>query len=138
MKGCRTPAGRVRRNRLYPAGIRQPFTIAEVRGDSAEQLLLAKGDIRAFPSPHRLSRQSSLVSHQRETVDGALRITKWWARGEEHVTRKLAAIVATDIVGYSRLIELDEEGTLACQEEGTLACQKAHREKFIDPKIAEQ
>lgn len=32
---------------------------------------------------------------------------------EDQVQRRLAAIVATDIVGYSRLMEVDEAGTLA-------------------------
>ncbi len=43
--------------------------------------------------------------------------------------RRLAAILATDVVGYSRLIRADEEGTIA-----TL---KALRADLIDPKIAE-
>jgi adenylate cyclase len=42
--------------------------------------------------------------------------------------RRLAAILASDMVGYSRLIEADEEGTLARQ--------KAHRKELIDPTIA--
>jgi adenylate cyclase len=42
--------------------------------------------------------------------------------------RRLAAILASDMVGYSRLIEADEEGTLARQ--------KAHRKELIDPAIA--
>ena len=41
--------------------------------------------------------------------------------------RRLAAIVAADIAGYSRLIEQDEEGTLR-----TL---RAHRSELIDPLI---
>ncbi len=45
---------------------------------------------------------------------------------QERVERRLAAILATDMVGYSRLIEVDEEGTVARQ--------KAHRSEFIDPK----
>ncbi len=32
---------------------------------------------------------------------------------EDQVQRRLAAIVATDIVGYSRLMEVDEAGTVA-------------------------
>jgi adenylate cyclase len=32
---------------------------------------------------------------------------------EERVERRLAAILATDVVGYSRLMGEDEEGTLA-------------------------
>jgi TolB-like protein len=43
-------------------------------------------------------------------------------------TRRLAAILAADVAGYSRLIEADEEGTL-----GRL---KALRVDVIDPKIA--
>ncbi|MFQ5953656.1 MAG: alpha/beta fold hydrolase [Kiloniellales bacterium] len=48
---------------------------------------------------------------------------------QEHVTRKLTAILAADVVGYSRLMGVDEAGTLAAL--------KAHRAQFIDPKIAE-
>ncbi len=43
--------------------------------------------------------------------------------------RKLAAILATDVVGYSRLMEIDEADTLAAL--------KVHREELIDLKIAE-
>ena len=45
------------------------------------------------------------------------------------VVLKLAAILAADVVGYSRLIGADEEGTLK-----RLA---ARRKQLIDPKIAE-
>jgi adenylate cyclase len=48
---------------------------------------------------------------------------------EHHVTRKLSAILAADVVGYSRLMGLDEEGTLERF--------KAHRAELIDRKIAE-
>src|SRR5262249_27846797 len=47
----------------------------------------------------------------------------------ETVERKLAAILAADIAGYSRLIGLDEEGTLARLRE--------LRRELIDPIIAE-
>jgi adenylate cyclase len=47
----------------------------------------------------------------------------------ERVERKLAAILAADVAGYSRLMGADEEGTLARL--------KAHRKELIDPKIAE-
>jgi hypothetical protein len=33
--------------------------------------------------------------------------------GDERVERRLAAILAADVVGYSRLVGIDEEGTLA-------------------------
>jgi adenylate cyclase len=45
------------------------------------------------------------------------------------VERRLAAVLAADVVGYSRLMGLDEVGTLA-----TL---KALRRELIDPTIAE-
>jgi len=44
-------------------------------------------------------------------------------------TRRLAAILAADVVGYSRLMEADEEGT----HERV----KAHLVELIDPKIGE-
>jgi len=47
----------------------------------------------------------------------------------DRVERRLAAIMAADVAGYSRLIEADEEGAL-----GRL---KALRAEIIDPKIAE-
>src|ERR1700758_3721303 len=43
--------------------------------------------------------------------------------------RRLAAILAADVVGYSRLMGADEEGTLA-----TLP---THRRELVDPKITE-
>jgi adenylate cyclase len=49
--------------------------------------------------------------------------------GGASVTRKLAAILEADMVGFSRLIGADEAGTIARQ--------KAHRRELIDPKIAE-
>src|SRR5918912_3951895 len=48
---------------------------------------------------------------------------------EERIARRLAAILAADIAGYSRLIGADEEGTLARL--------RAHRRELIEPKIAE-
>jgi adenylate cyclase len=44
-------------------------------------------------------------------------------------TRRLAAILAADVAGYSRLMGVDEEGTLERL--------KAMRSELIDPKIAE-
>ena len=36
-----------------------------------------------------------------------------WLMAEERVQRRLAAIMAADVVGYSRLMQADEAGTLA-------------------------
>jgi len=47
----------------------------------------------------------------------------------EPVERRLAAILAADVAGYSRLVGADEEGTLTRL--------KAYRRELIDPKIAE-
>src|ERR1700736_5408522 len=47
----------------------------------------------------------------------------------ERVERRLTAILAADVAGYSRLMGADEEGTLAQL--------KACRRELIDPKITE-
>jgi adenylate cyclase len=47
---------------------------------------------------------------------------------EGRVERRLSAIFASDIVGYSRLMGADEEGTLARMN--------AHRREFLEPTIA--
>jgi adenylate cyclase len=47
---------------------------------------------------------------------------------DERVNRKLAAILAADVVGYSRLMAADEAGTLAAL--------KRHRETVFDPAVA--
>jgi len=47
----------------------------------------------------------------------------------ERVDRRLAAILAADVAGYSRLMGADEEGTLARL--------KAHRRELVDPKVKE-
>jgi adenylate cyclase len=48
---------------------------------------------------------------------------------EERVERRLTAILAADVVGYSRLMGTDEEGTLAAL--------KAIRRELVDPRIVE-
>ena len=48
---------------------------------------------------------------------------------EERVERRLTAILAADVAGYSRLMGIDEEGTLAAL--------KGHRRELLDPKIVE-
>src|SRR6266404_6056877 len=61
------------------------------------------------------------------------RVSRWIAPGRATggmtATRRLATILAADVVGYSRLMGIDEEGTLKLL--------KAHRRELIDPKIAE-
>jgi adenylate cyclase len=48
---------------------------------------------------------------------------------EQRVERRLAAILAGDVAGYSRLMGADEEGTLLRLN--------THRREFLEPKIAE-
>ena len=48
---------------------------------------------------------------------------------EHRVKRRLAAILAADVVGYARLMGADEAGTLAVLN--------AHRAELIEPKVAE-
>ena len=45
------------------------------------------------------------------------------------VERRLAAILAADVVGYGRLMRADEEGTLAALQ--------AHRRDLVDPLLAD-
>jgi adenylate cyclase len=47
---------------------------------------------------------------------------------EEHAGRRLAAILAADVVGYSRIMEANEEGTLARL--------KALRQEIFNPMVA--
>src|SRR5947209_8595258 len=49
--------------------------------------------------------------------------------GEHRAERRLTAILAADVAGYSRLMGQDEAGTLSRL--------RAHRRELIDPKIAE-
>jgi hypothetical protein len=46
------------------------------------------------------------------------------------IERRLAAILAADVVGYSSLMERDEAGTLERL--------KAHRREFVDPRPLSQ
>ena len=54
-----------------------------------------------------------------------------WGDGmvEQRVERRLTAIFVGDVAGYSRLMGVDEEGTLSRLN--------AHRREFLDPKIAD-
>jgi adenylate cyclase len=52
-----------------------------------------------------------------------------WAAADMASTRRLAAILAADVAGYSRLRGADEEGTHERL--------KAHRRELVDPKIGE-
>src|SRR6202043_2194887 len=52
-----------------------------------------------------------------------------WAAGTMPAVRRLAAILAADVAGYSRLMGADEEGT-----HDRL---KAHRRELVDPTISE-
>ena len=48
---------------------------------------------------------------------------------DARVERRLAAILAGDVAGYSRMMGADEEGTLLRLN--------THRREFLEPKIAE-
>src|SRR5262245_24236448 len=47
---------------------------------------------------------------------------------EERVQRRLVAILAADVVGFSRLMEIDEAGTMAVL--------KSRRKKVLEPLVA--
>lgn len=48
---------------------------------------------------------------------------------EERTQRRLAAVLVADVVGYSRLVEQDEAGTLAAL--------KQRRREILQPLVAE-
>ena len=47
---------------------------------------------------------------------------------EERVQRRLAAVLAADVVGYSRMMQLDEAGTLAAL--------KSRRTEILQPLVS--
>jgi len=49
--------------------------------------------------------------------------------GQDRIERRLAAILAADVAGYSRLTGVDEEGTHVQLQ--------AHLRALVDPKVAE-
>jgi adenylate cyclase len=54
--------------------------------------------------------------------------TRSGLHGRERLQRRLAAILSADVVGYSRLMGIDEGGTLARL--------KSMRRELIDPLVA--
>jgi TolB-like protein len=62
-------------------------------------------------------------------MHGRTRIPREDRLSAERVERRLAAILAADVAGYSRLMERDEAGTLACL--------RTLRRELIDPTVAE-
>src|SRR5437016_1401345 len=63
------------------------------------------------------------------TASTPVRVRAMSTGERERAERRLAAILAADVAGYSRLMGRDEEGTLERL--------KAHRRELVDPKIAE-
>src|SRR5262245_46462594 len=59
---------------------------------------------------------------------GAQRLLCSTPMAEERTRRRLAAILAADVVGYSRLMEQDEAGTLAAL--------KSRRKQVLEPLVA--
>src|SRR5262249_42114240 len=82
----------------------------------------ARGPVRTGRS--RLSRR--LTYQNKLSADSPARLGEM---SGERVQRRLAAILAADVAGYSRLVEQDEAGTVARL--------RTHRRELIDPKIAE-
>jgi TolB-like protein len=89
-------------------------------------VVISKAD--APTSNDMLAAFSALGRTDRKEVS-FLTLSRRYTVVSERVERHLSAILAADVTGYSRLMGLDEEGTLAQL--------KAHRHALIDPKIAE-
>src|SRR5262249_34082151 len=75
-----------------------------------------------------ISTPKATIAIGRSPVD----FSKWpptlTSMAEERVNRRLAAILAADVLDYSRLMGADEEGTLAAL--------KQHRQTIFDPAVA--
>ncbi len=80
------------------------------------------------PAP-RLSLMPRLACRARSSLDDPVVNYPLGSKHPMTAPRKLAAILAADVAGYSRLTGLDEEGTLAQL--------KAHRRALVAPKIDE-
>jgi adenylate cyclase len=94
--------------------------IAEVHEERAAELprsAMPPGPAEPVPVPPD---PSSVAARLGDAVD---------RRRSARVERRLAAILAADVVGYSRLMGADDEGTLAALQ--------AVRREVADPKIAE-
>jgi adenylate cyclase len=100
-------------------------TIVGVLDD--REVLTRREEIGNLDHRANRSRSQSFVIRSVRLLSRGQQMTD--ATGQPKVERKLAAILAADVVGYSRLMGIDEEGTLARL--------KAHRRELIDPKIAE-
>ena len=77
-------------------------------------------------------RKSGPIDSQERPSYNLLRCTlweRWLLMAEERTQRRLAAVFAADVAGYSRLMGADEEGTLARL--------KVLRRDLLDPKIEE-
>ena len=87
----------------------------------------------AEPSLTRLGHSSSIPNNELPWPRFALYFDVAFRRGDPahlectELERRLAAILAADVVGYSRLMEADERGTLARL--------RTHRIELIDPAI---
>src|SRR5260221_111381 len=99
------------------------------RGDDRSRSRAAAGccDDREAARRARVAGRSRRLLSSRES--GGKRKQAMSCVGEAQVARKLTAMLAADVVGFSRLMGVDEEGTLERL--------KAHRKTLIDPKIAE-
>src|SRR6202040_1391816 len=72
---------------------------------------------------------SFACSARPQATAGYARAAPRWVTRRMTAPRRLAAILAADVAGYSRLMEADEEGTLERL--------KALRRELVDPKIAQ-
>jgi hypothetical protein len=88
-------------------------------------------DLDQRPAPHRVPGELRRVAQGRAFVHGGIGDQSGGSREAvtTTTTRRLAAIFAADVAGYSRLMGSDEEGTLNRL--------KAHRRELVDPKITE-
>ena len=91
--------------------------------DAAGDDLTRSGDSAAPAKGQDPTLDALLRAHSIEAEEAG-----GWGREDKDLQRKLTAIMATDVVGYSSLMELDEAGTLARLQ--------ANRREIVMPRIA--
>src|SRR4029077_5736183 len=136
MRPCRNCSSqskmiRLTRSRIAVSQPAMPIWDASMRRERSSH-----GCARSRPSRRRVARDHAprvagfhSVSQPRASGTFVVGAAPGGRRGGMSQTRRLAAILAADVAGYSRLIGADEGGTLERL--------KALRRELLDPKIAE-
>ena len=124
--GAEAAAWRSRRIRASRTRIAFSPRATRIWGGSTRRERSSRG---CAPLPRSVMPRRQLSAERRAPRTVPVGPAPGGGRGDMSQTRRLAAILAADVAGYSRLMGADEEGTLERL--------KALRRELVDPKIAE-